>query len=234
MFCLMIGKNSSNEVLVALAVAKPVAIHHRGQRDAVGGKLVTPRRIGEVDGRGPAGHAAEDPHRRSVGILVALVTAKCREGQLRKKIHQRLVAVERAGDALESAGSRGGIRSCRTTRPPHAPRPASGGFAWAHIPVSVIRCKTFTSDSRSHTGQLFLGVHDLLPRQYAFQQRLVIPGENLGGLTGAGVVPGVHVGEGVRCAGPVVAAGIPGWCMPGEHEPHHAAFARRQRKVEGC
>ena len=29
----------------------------------------------------------------------------------------------------------------------------SGGFAWAHKPVSVIRCSTLTSDSRSHTGK---------------------------------------------------------------------------------
>src|SRR5208282_2037684 len=71
-----------------------------GERDAVGGPLVAPGRAGKIYRRRVAGNAAENPGRRTVCVLVALVSTNGRKLQFREEIDQRLAAVKAARNAL--------------------------------------------------------------------------------------------------------------------------------------
>jgi len=80
--------------------------------------------------------------------------------------------------------------------------------------------------------QARLGVDHLLPGEDAAQEGGVALGQRLGCLARARVVPGIHVREAVRRAGPVVPAGVPIRGVPGDGEADHAGLARGQGEID--
>jgi len=93
-----IRKATSLEHLVAMD--EIIAVQHCRQRNAVGRKLVSSRRVGEVDRRRVTRAAAKDPWRRAIRELIAFVAAVGGHCQLREEVQSS--AIDSTEESAES------------------------------------------------------------------------------------------------------------------------------------